>query len=432
MNFLEELEWRGLLHQTTSDEALKTHLLKPGRVGYCGFDPTSDSLTIGNFMPIKMLMHWQRAGHKPIVLMGGGTGLIGDPSGKDAERMLLSREQVEMNIAGQRPIFERLLDFGRSNPHAAVMVNNADWLTQLNYIDVLRDIGKHFSVNAMIQKDSVRERLKNREQGISYTEFSYMLLQAYDFLHLKRAMNCSTQIAGSDQYGNIVAGIDLIRREIGKDSSNDSEAFGVTNPLITKSDGKKIGKTEKGAIWLTADRTTPYAFYQFWINVDDADVQAFLKWFTFIEKHEIEGILQQHQNAPHERIAQRELASHMTELLHGEDALTKVKKASKALFDGSISELSESMLRDVFADVEQTCHDRILLSGEGLSMIELLPQTSLASSKREARQFLSTGAISINGQRIAEDYQLTSRDLLYGQMILIRRGKKKWHATSWK
>lgn len=431
MPFIEELEWRGLLHQTTADKELSAHLKTDGRVGYCGFDPTSDSLTIGNLIPIILLIHWQRAGHKPIVLMGGGTGLIGDPSGKDAERQLLSREQVEANIAGQRPIFERLLDFDSKKANAAVIVNNADWLTELGFVDVLRDIGKHFSVNAMIQKDSVRERLLNREQGISYTEFSYQLLQAYDFLHLRETLNCTVQMAGSDQYGNIVAGIDLIRRKQNRQPSQEVQAFGITTPLVTRSDGKKIGKTEKGAVWLTADKTTPYAFYQFWINADDADVVSFLKWYTLIDKQGVESISRQHEQAPHERTAQRELARHMTELLHGKDALTKVESASQALFSGRIRELSEEMLEEVFADVAHSPHDRSLLSGEGLSLVDLLPQTSLASSKREARQFLTTGAITVNGSKVEPDYQLTTTDLLYGRTILIRRGKKNWHATRW-
>ncbi|MBN1653926.1 MAG: tyrosine--tRNA ligase [Deltaproteobacteria bacterium] len=432
MSFLEELEWRGLLHQTTADREIKEHLATPGRVGYCGFDPTSNSLTIGNLIPIKLLVHWQRAGHKPIVLIGGGTGLIGDPSGKDAERQLLDREQVDANIAGQRPVFERLLDFDPKKENAAVIVNNADWLTKLNFIEVLRDIGKHFSVNAMIQKDSVRERLLNREQGISYTEFSYQLLQAYDFLHLKKTVDCSVQIAGSDQYGNIAAGVDLIRRKLGRESSQQVAAFGITTPLVTRSDGKKIGKTEKGAVWLTADKTSPYAFYQFWINADDADVVSFLKWYTFLEKNAIETISQQHAQSPHQRIAQRELARHMTELLHGADALAKVEVASQALFSGDVRKISEEMLDEVFADVTHTQHDRALLSGNGLSLVELLPQTSLASSKREARQFLSTGAITVNGEKVEPERQLTTSDLLYGRTILIRRGKKNWHATRWR
>lgn len=428
MGYLEELGWRGLLHQMTGEKELRDHLGTPGRIGYCGFDPTADSLTIGNLIPIKMLMHFQQTGHKPIVLMGSGTGLIGDPSGKDDERQLLTLEQVEHNIARQRKIFEPLLDFDPANPNAAIIVNNYDWLGKLGYIEVLREVGKHFSVNVMIQKDSVRERLHGREQGISYTEFSYMVLQAYDFLHLRREMNCTLQVAGSDQYGNIVAGIDLIRREFGHDAG---EAYGVTAPMVTKADGKKIGKTETGAVWLTADRTSPYVFYQFWINVSDQDVIPFLKWYTLLGEEEIADLESQHQAQPHLRVAHHALASSMTKMLHGEKALADVEAATKALFSGDVRGLDQSMLQEVLADVPNTTHDKTMLEDEGVSMVELLPLTSLAQSKREAREFLGNGAVMVNGERIDADRRLTGRDLLHGMTILLRRGKKSWHATRW-
>ncbi|MCH7601370.1 MAG: tyrosine--tRNA ligase [Planctomycetes bacterium] len=428
MGYLEELSWRDLLHQMTGEKELRDHLGTPGRIGYCGFDPTADSLTIGNLIPIKMLMHFQQTGHKPIVLMGSGTGLIGDPSGKDDERQLLTLEQVEHNIACQKKIFEPLLDFDPANPNAAVMVNNYDWLGKLGYIDVLRDVGKHFSVNVMIQKDSVRERLHGREQGISYTEFSYMVLQAYDFLHLRREMNCTLQVAGSDQYGNIVAGIDLIRREFGHE---EGEAYGVTAPMVTKADGKKIGKTETGAVWLTADRTSPYAFYQFWINASDQDVIPFLKWYTLLGEEEIADLESQHQAQPHLRVAHHTLASYMTKMLHGEKALADVEAATKALFSGDVRRLDQSMLEEILADVPNTTHDKTLLEAEGVSLVELLPLTSLAQSKREAREFLGNGAVMVNGERIEADRRLTGRDLLHGMTILLRRGKKSWHATRW-
>lgn len=426
LSFLDELRWRELLYQTTAGEELSQHLASPGRVGYCGFDPTSDSLTIGNFIQIKLLMHWQQCGHKPVVLMGGGTGLIGDPSGKDAERQLLTREQVEANVNGQRRIFEKLLDFDPSNPNAAVIVNNADWLCELRYIDVLRDVGKHFSVNEMMQRESVKRRLEEREHGISYTEFSYMILQAYDFLHLRRTMNCTVQTAGSDQFGNIVSGIDLIRREIGP-----NQAFGITSPLVKSASGKKIGKTEQGAIWLTADRTSPYAFYQYWINVDDNDVEPFLKWFTMMNQEQIADIVRQHQAAAHMRIAQRELARHMTRLLHGESALHSVEAASQALFSGNVREIDEVMLDEVLADVPHSTHDKASLEGEGVALADLLPQTTLAASKREAREFLNSGAVAVNGEKVDAAYRLSMRDLLHGRTILLKRGKKHWHATKW-
>jgi tyrosyl-tRNA synthetase len=425
-SFVEELRWRGLLHQTTAGDELTRHLSTPGRVAYCGFDPTSDSLTIGNFIQIKLLMHWQASGHKPIALMGGGTGLIGDPSGKDAERTLMTRDQVDANVTGQRRIMERLLDFDSKNPNAATIVNNADWLTKFGFIDVLRDVGKHFSVNTMIQKDSVKERLHNREQGISFTEFSYMILQAYDFLHLRRAMNCTVQTAGSDQYGNIVAGIDLIRREFGSD-----QAFGITSVLVKAASGKKIGKTERGAVWLTADRTSPYAFYQYWINVDDQDVVPFLKWFTMMNQDQVEDISRQHESAPHLRVAHKELARSMTRLIHGESALTQVETASEALFSGEVKSLDQKMLDEVFADVPHSSHPRKDLEAEGVDLVELLPQTTLASSKREARDLLAGGAVAVNGERVAAEYRLTTKDLLHGRSILLKRGKKHWHATRW-
>jgi len=420
-SFLDEIQWRGLLHQTAG-QGVEEHLQRPGRIGYCGFDPTRDSLTIGNFVAIKMLMHWQRAGHRPIVLMGGGTGLIGDPSGKDSERQLLSAEQVEANIQGQRRVFERLLDF--DGPTGAVILNNHDWLGKLGYIQMLRDVGKHFSVNAMIQRDSVRDRLQNREQGISYTEFSYVLLQAYDFLHLRRTEECTVQVAGSDQYGNIVAGMDLIRRELG------GEAYGVTNPLVTRADGAKIGKTAEGAVWLTADRTSPYRFYQFWINTEDADVIRFLQWFSFLEREAIQALEAEQREAPHLRPAQRALAREMTALVHGQDAVEGVELASQALFGKTdVRALSLDLLNEVFADVPASRHERAHLGS--VSLLELLVETGLAQSRREAREFLGNGAVTVNGERVSGDRTLGGEDLLHGEMILLRRGKKLWHATRW-
>jgi tyrosyl-tRNA synthetase len=430
-SLLEELRWRGLLHQTTASEAqIEKHLAGSVRTGYAGFDPSRDSLTIGNLVPIKLLMHWQRAGHRPLPLVGGGTGMIGDPSGKDAERQLLDRAQVEAHVARQRLIFERFLDFDTRSPTGAVLLNNADWLEKVGFIEMLRDAGKHFSVNAMIQKDSVRERLHNREQGISYTEFSYMLLQAYDFLHLKRTYGCSVQMAGSDQYGNIVAGVDLIHHTLGRDSDA-GETYGLTAPLITGTDGKKIGKTEKGAVWLSADRTSPYAFYQYWINIGDGDVVSLLKLFTFLGREEIDAIAATHAAAPEQRNAQRTLAREVTALVHGREELAKVEAASQALFGGDVRALDAQMLADVFADVPHTEHARGLLEGDGVALADLLAQTSLAQSKSQARQFLQSGAVAVNGERVAADYRLTQRDLLHGARILIRRGKRQWHATRW-
>lgn len=427
MSFLAELEWRGLLHQTAGHD-LEKHLARPGRVAYCGFDPTADSLTVGNLIAIKVLMHWQRSNHRPIVVMGGGTGLIGDPSGKDSERQLLTRESVEANIAGQRAIFERLLDFNSQSANGAILVNNYDWLGKLSYIEVLRDIGKHFSINVMIHKESVRERLHHREQGISYTEFSYMILQAYDFLHLRKHFNCSVQLAGSDQYGNIIAGMDLIRRMLPEDDNN---SYAITTKLVTRADGQKIGKSAGNAVWLSADRTSPYKFYQFWINTDDADVIRFLKWFTFLDQSEIAALADEHQRAPHERPAQKTLARHMTELVHDRSALKSAEHASAVLFgEADLHRLDAATLHEVFADVPHTVHAKDQLAG-GIDLVELLPQTSLAKSKREAREFLQNGAISVNGERVDPQHRLYDSALLHGDTVLLRRGKKNWHASLW-
>jgi tyrosyl-tRNA synthetase len=433
-SFLDELSWRGLLHQRTAGAELDAHVAASGRVAYSGFDPTSDSLTIGNLIPITLLRHWQRAGHRPIALMGGGTGLIGDPSGRDAERQLMSREQVEANVASQRRIMERLLDFSAGISNRASIVNNLDWLGKLGYLEVLRDVGKHFSINEMIQRDSVKRRLEQREHGISYTEFSYALLQAYDFLHLYRAERCTVQLAGSDQYGNIVAGIDLIRREA-RTVAGAAHSFGVTAPLVTRSDGRKMSKSEGGAVWLSSDtamRTSPYAFYQYWINLPDEDVIQWMKWYTMLERAEIEAIAAEHGAAPEQRRAQRMLAAHMTKAVHGQDELARVEAATSALFGGGdVRSLDAAMLEEVFADVPHSTHPLAALAGEGASLVDVLAETTLVKSKREAREFLQSGAVSVNGVKAEADRRLRSGDLLHGRTILLKRGKKHWHATRW-
>jgi tyrosyl-tRNA synthetase len=420
--FLDELSWRGLLHQTTS-ESLPAYLATPGRVAYAGFDPTADSLTVGNYVPMKLLAHWQRAGHRPVVLMGGGTGLIGDPSGKSAERQLLDEEAVRHNVSRQREIFARVIDFSATGERAAAVVDNGDWLRGLGYIEVLRDVGKHFSVNQMIMRDSVRTRLEGREQGISYTEFSYMILQAYDFLHLHRTMGCTVQLGGADQWGNIVSGIDLVRRVA------QGEAFGITNPLVTKSDGGKFGKSERGAVWLTADRTSPFRFHQFWLNTADADVGRFLRWFTFLPRERIEELDRAAAERPQERQAQRVLADEMTELFHGPTERANAEAAGRALFSGELGALDARTVGEIAEDLPSTVLAPGELGGEGVSLVELLPRTTLASSKREARDFLQAGAVTVNGAKAAADARLTPRDLLHGSVALLRRGKKQWHAV---
>ena len=421
LGFLDELAWRGLLHQTTA-ETLPAYLAKPGRIAYAGFDPTADSLTVGNYVPMKLLAHWQRAGHRPVVLMGGGTGLIGDPSGKSAERQLMTPELVAHNVSRQRAIFERVIDFSQQNTCAATVVDNGEWLRTLGYIDVLRDVGKHFSVNQMIMRDSVKSRLEEREQGISYTEFSYMILQAYDFLHLFRTMGCTVQLGGADQWGNIVSGIDLIRR------MEQGEAYGFTNPLVTKADGGKFGKSEKGSVWLTADRTSPFRFHQYWLNTADADVVRFLKWFTFLPQDRIAELERSAAERPQEREAQRALANEMTEIFHGATERGNAEAAGRALFAGELAELDARTIEEIAEDLPCTVLEPGELGGEGVLLADVLVRTTLAASKREARDFLQAGAVLVNGTKAAADARLTPRDLLHGSVALLRRGKKNWHA----
>jgi tyrosyl-tRNA synthetase len=377
---------------------------------------------VGNYVPMKLLAHWQRAGHRPVVLMGGGTGLIGDPSGKSAERQLMTPEVVAHNVSRQRAIFERVIDFSQQSTCAATVVDNGDWLRTLGYLDVLRDVGKHFSVNQMIMRDSVKSRLEEREQGISYTEFSYMILQAYDFVHLFRTMGCTVQLGGADQWGNIVSGIDLIRR------MEQGEAYGITNPLVTKADGGKFGKSEKGSVWLTADRTSPFRFHQYWLNTADADVVRFLKWFTFLPQDRIAELERSAAERPQEREAQRALANEMTEIFHGATERGNAEAAGRALFAGELAELDARTIEEIAEDLPCTVLEPGELGGEGVLLADVLVRTTLAASKREARDFLQAGAVLVNGTKAAADARLTPRDLLHGSVALLRRGKKNWHA----
>jgi len=427
--FLAELSWRGLLHQVTDRTSLDRYMQGGVRLAYVGYDPTADSLTIGNLVTIMLLRHWQNAGHKPVVVVGGGTGLIGDPSGKSAERDLLTPERVEANVQGQSRIFGKLLDMGHG-PRGGIMVNNASWLSAVGYIEMLRDVGKHFSINQMLQRDSVKNRLESREQGISYTEFSYVLLQAYDFLHLHRTHQVGVQMGGSDQWGNIVSGIDLIRREaIAKAGGSGAEnvaidAFGVTAPLVTKSDGGKFGKSESGAIWLTAERTSPFAYYQFWLNASDADVGKFLRIFTLHTQPEIEQFERAQAAEPGQRAAQRALARGATDLLHGEAARQQAEGAASALFRGEVRLISAELLPQVFGDVPTV--------SMGLSVpvpiLDACVQAKLCASKSEARQQVEAGAISINGEKATLQSTISTADLLHGQLAAMRRGKKNWVA----
>jgi tyrosyl-tRNA synthetase len=447
IDFLEELRWRGLLHQCTDEPGLREHLDSGVRRAYAGFDPTADSLTIGNLVPIMLLIHFRRAGHEPVVVMGGGTGLIGDPSGKSAERTLMTEDRVRSNVRAINPIFERV--FGNAGLPPPRILNNLDWLGKLGYLEALRDVGKHFSVNMMIQKDSVRERLHARDQGISYTEFSYMILQAYDYLRLRRDHSVTLQMGGSDQWGNIVAGADLIRRDAADSVWGQAEftppiavsqlhdaksgqfveaamAFGLTAPLVTKSDGGKFGKTEGGAVWLTPERTTPYAFHQFWLNMPDADIGRYLRMFTLMDREQIEQAERAHAENPAARTAQHLLARQVTSLLHGMHAAHEAETAARALFARSSGVLNDfdstlAALRDVPAcDI-----DRVALDA-GIPVLDAIANTPLAASKREAREHLRAGAISVNGVPVGIDAVLTTQHLLKGDVIAVRRGKKTW------
>jgi tyrosyl-tRNA synthetase len=431
-DFLAELSWRGQIAQCTDEAGLRTHLADPSsaqRRAYIGFDPTADSFTVGNLVQMLTLRRFQLAGHAPVVVAGGGTGLIGDPSGKSAEREINTREKVAANVASQMRIFSRVIDFSPTISARATLLNNIDWLGSISYLDALRDIGKHFSVNMMVQKDSVRARLEERDQGISYTEFSYMILQAYDFQVLHKTHGVTLQMGGSDQWGNIVAGSDLIRKAHFASGGSEQSAprvFGLTTPLVTKSDGGKFGKSESGAIWLTADRTSPYAFYQFWLNSADADLPKFLRTFTHLSRSEIEGLEASHAADPGKRDAHRALARHMTEMLHGVTERENAENAAKALFSGDVASLQEATFREVMASAPTTTHDKARL-GAGIPILELLEAAAIVKSRGEGRDLLKAGSISLNGKKLSGTETLTNADLLHGRFFAIRRGKKEWH-----
>ena len=417
-NVFEEFKWRGLVYDYTQGlpEVLETELI----TAYIGFDPTSDSLQVGNLLALMGLARLQRFGHHPIAVAGGGTGMIGDPSGKSQERQLLSREQVEANVESIRGQLERFLDFDvETNP--ARIVNNADWLTTIPMMDFLRDIGKHFTVNYMIAKDSVKTRLE-REDGISYTEFSYMLLQAYDFLRLYDAFDCKLQSGGSDQWGNITAGVELIRRKRGE------RAYGLVYPLVTGADGAKLGKTAKGTIWLDPERTSPYRYYQFWLNQEDADVIDLLKYFTWLDQDAIADLAEKLSAHPERREAQRTLAQEMTRITHGKTALEKAEQAAQVLFGGDLKGLSADDIADIFADVPSSDVPKHDLEGEGLSLVEVMDDVDLSRSRGAARRLLKSGGVYVNNRRVQDtDRNLTLGDAIEGRFIVLRRGKKTYH-----
>ncbi|KZE39794.1 tyrosine--tRNA ligase [Bhargavaea cecembensis] len=410
---IEDLKWRGLLYQTTDEEALAELLNKESISLYCGVDPTADSLHIGHIVPFLTLRRFQKHGHRPIVLVGGATGMIGDPSFKADERQLLSEEQLSHNVAGIRGQLEQIFDF--SDKNAAVMVNNKDWFGKMTAIDFLRDYGKLLSVNYMLAKENVATRL---ETGISFTEFSYMLIQGSDFNHLYDNYNCRVQVGGSDQWGNITTGLEIIR----KTHDEHAKAFGLTIPLVTKADGTKFGKTAGGSVWLDPEKTSPYEFYQFWINTADADVIKYLKIFTFLSKEEISGLEKAVEEEPHLRKAQKTLAEEMTRLIHGDEALAQAERITAALFSGDLKTLSVSEMKDAFKDVPS-----YEMAKEDRNIIDLIVEAGISSSKRQAREDVTNGAISINGERVKElDYTISAADRLDDAFTIIRRGKKKY------
>ncbi|MCK8098541.1 tyrosine--tRNA ligase [Bacillus sp. 2CMS4F] len=420
-NLLEDLSFRGLIQQMTDEEGLNKQLNEEKIRLYSGFDPTADSLHIGHLLPILTLRRFQLAGHHPIALVGGATGLIGDPSGKKAERTLNTADIVVEWSQKIKNQLSRFLDF-ESAENSAVMANNYDWIGNLNVIDFLRDVGKNFGINYMLAKDTVSSRI---ESGISYTEFSYMILQSYDFLNLYREKNCKLQIGGSDQWGNITAGLELIR----KSEEEGAKAFGLTIPLVTKADGTKFGKTEGGAIWLDKEKTSPYEFYQFWINTDDRDVVKYLKYFTFLSKEEIEEYAEKTETAPEKREAQKRLAEEVTALVHGREALEQAINISQALFSGNIKELSAQDVKIGFKDVPSLEKD----SAEELSLVDVLVESKLSPSKRQAREDIKNGAVYINGERQTEiDYILSAEDRIEDQFTVLRRGKKKYFLVTYK
>ncbi len=422
MTILDDLKWRGLVADCTDFEQLTQRLARGPTTLYVGFDPTADSLHVGNLVPLLAMRRFQNAGHLPIAVAGGATGLIGDPSGKSAERNLLTRDVLSHNIACVKEQLRKLLVF-EGVPNPARLVDNADWTTPVSYLDFLRDVGKHFTVNMMVAKESVRARMEDREAGLSYTEFSYMLLQAFDFYHLRQTVECELQMGGSDQWGNITAGLDLCRKKLG------AHVFGLTLPLLTNADGSKFGKTVAGAIWLDPAKTSIYRFYQFWIRTDDRDVVKLLKYFTFLPHEEIAALEQQHAANPGARVAHTALARTVTELIHGPDATREAIRASEILFGGGLDGISESTFGEILGEVPTKELPAARFVGEGLPLLELLVESGLCPSKGQARKDLEGGGIYLNNLRETSPTRtLKTPDLLFAKYLLLRKGKKNYTA----
>ena len=423
-NFVEELRWRGMIQDIMPET--EQHLMEGLRAAYVGIDPTADSLHIGHLVGVMMLRHFQNCGHKPYALVGGATGMIGDPSGKSVERNLLTEEVLAHNIAGIKKQLAKFLDFESTASNRAELVNNYDWMKEFSFLSFIRDIGKHITVNYMMAKDSVKKRFDPNENtdGMSFTEFSYQLLQGYDFLHLYQEKNLTLQMGGSDQWGNITTGTELIRRIAG------GKAYALTCPLITKADGTKFGKSEGGNVWLDPEKTSPYKFFQYWINTSDADAERYIKIFTMLSKEEINSLIVQHAEAPHLRVLQNKLAEELTVLVHGREELEKAKKASQILFGNSTSAdlrtLDEKTFLEVFDGVPQAEVSAADIAG-GLDMIAILSaKTGFISSNSEARRALKENSISVNKEKVGEDYQIAEKDLVDGKFILLQRGKKNY------
>jgi tyrosyl-tRNA synthetase len=424
MNILDELEWRGLVADCTDAADLRLRLASGPIVLYAGFDPTADSLHVGNLVPLLALRRFQMLGHHPIAVAGGATGLVGDPSGRATERQLLTPDALRHNISCVKEQLRRLLDFdAAANP--AKLVDNADWTAPVSFLDFLRDIGKHFSVNQMMGKESVRARMEDRESGISYTEFSYMLLQAFDFYHLRAEHRCELQIGGSDQWGNITAGIDLTRKKLA------ARVFGLTLPLILNSDGSKFGKTAAGAVWVDAKKTSVYRFYQFWIQTDDRDVRRYLNFFTFLGREEIEALAAGHEARPEARVAHKALARAMTDLVHGESATAEAMRASEILFGGGLEGVAEATFQEIVGEVPTREFDKTRLDGEGTPLVELLVDAALSASKGQARKDIEGGGVYVNNIRVTtSQHKVTASDLLFGRHLLLRKGKRNYTVLS--
>ncbi len=418
-DILAELEWRGLYADSTDRDALAKRLAEGPTALYCGFDPTADSLHVGNLVPLFALRRFQLAGHHPIALAGGATGMVGDPSGKSDERNLQTPEQVAHNIAAIRTQLAKFLDFDAAkNP--ARLVNNGDWIGPMTFLEFLRDVGKHITVNSMVAKDSVRSRMEDRSTGISFTEFSYMLLQGYDFYHLRKELNCELQVGATDQWGNITVGTELVRKKLG------ATVWGLVFPLLTKADGSKYGKTATGTVWLDPKKTSPYRFYQFFVNADDADVIKLLKTLTFLSREEIGALETELQASPGARAAQKALARDMTTLVHGAESLAGALKASEILFGGPLDGVTETIFNDVVGEVPTKDLERAKLDGAGASIADLVVHAGLAPSKGQARKDLESGGIYLNNVRVDHTRAVTASDLLFGKHLLLRKGKRTY------